>query len=345
MNMAEQDLGGLFGLGNRVTFLALHSLCVGFWLLYCLKTASLFVRRSTAWAITGIIFVYCPGFNGGTEELVMVLQTISLYHILVWARGKKDHFHPRHFFILGLGISVAWLSNARHLLFWAPIFPLMLWVNKNKRTQGILLTLAGSGAVILISAILNYSQTISAFCGNGLNAKACTNMAESIILTRPMQLFSDVMPTYAQGWIPALVALFLGHVVLFMWMRPFRKIHPGRKRAINGVLLLSFALGMWAYFGMAPEWAQQASGTGAPLCYFLPFILISLIGCSLNARRMIRNRSAKRVLRGIGLMLPFVTLVVLLIIPVFRKAFGTEQPQPAPTIQQGSVPAAAQDTP
>ena len=62
--ISEWWLGSLaeinFGCGTIM--LLVHSLCIGFWLLYCLKTASLFVRRSTAWAITGLMFIYSTDF-------------------------------------------------------------------------------------------------------------------------------------------------------------------------------------------------------------------------------------------------------------------------------------------
>ena len=77
-------------IGGHLFTLALHSIVIGIWLLYCLKTASLFVRRSTAWAITGIVFIYCTGFFMAPAEVVLAPATISLYHILVWARGKKQ---------------------------------------------------------------------------------------------------------------------------------------------------------------------------------------------------------------------------------------------------------------
>ncbi|MBR4309718.1 MAG: hypothetical protein IKT79_01710 [Akkermansia sp.] len=355
--ISEWWLGSLaeinFGCGTIM--LLVHSLCIGFWLLYCLKTASLFVRRSTAWAITGLMFIYSTDFWCAPAELPLVLQTVSLYHILVWARGKKDRFHPRHFLLAGLGLATAGLCTFTQALFWLPIIPLMLWVNRENQAKCFLFLVAGMALPVLATQPLLYlhpemvHMSIPQLFG-GLQG--------SIIATEPLRIFTGIMPSWAQPWMPGLVALVPGHILLFMWMRPFRKIHPNRKVAINSVLGVAFMLGMWAYFCTTPE-QTPPSAPALPAAimqpqvftYFLPFVLISLIGCDLVARKWIRNRSAKRVLRGVGLMAPFVSLVVILLIPVLHKAFESPaaptppHTAPANTDMKEGAPAAAEGTP
>ena len=339
--------------GASTTLYLLHSLCIGIWLLYCLKTASLFVRRSTAWAITGLMFIYSTDFWCAPAELPLVLQTVSLYHILVWARGKKNYFHPRHFFVAGLGLATAGLCTFSQALFWLPIIPLMLWVNRDNQAKPLLLLIAGMALPVLATQPLLYLHPEMVHLPV---PQLFGGLQGSIIATEPLRVFTGIMPSWAQPWMPGMVALIPGHILLFMWMRPFRKIHPNRKVAINSALGVAFALGMWAYFFTAPETpAPNTPSLPAAIMqpqvftYFLPFVLISLIGCDLVARKWIRNRSAKRVLRGVGLMAPFVSLVVILLIPVLHQAFGTPAESPAPntapnTIMEGA-PAAAEGTP
>lgn len=309
----EIGLGAALSWGHAAGVIVLHSVVIGIWLLYCLKTASLFVRRSTAWAITGLMFVYCTDLWAGPSELNLVLQTISLYHLLVWARGKKNYFPPRHLVIAGMGVTVAMLTTPGAVVFWLPVIGHMLWVNQGKRLLSSSYCLGGLAApwvILLLYALCTQSTAapVSAYTPPKLaGAQDC------LLLRAPLQIFVGVLPGFCQCWIPPVIALIPGHLLLFMWMRPFRKIRRSRKVGINTTLGTAFALVFWESFCTAGE---------AEFTAFYPFMLISLIGIILSVRRRIRNRTAKRVLRGIGLMVPFITLVVLLLVPLFRKATG-----------------------
>lgn len=318
LSMLEWNIGLLWGYGHHTLLLALHSILIGFWLLYCLKTAALFVRRSTAWAITGLMFLFCPEFCCKAAELPMVMQTVCMYHVLIWARGKRERFCPRHFFMLGVGISVALLTTLSQVVFWLPLLALMLWVNKGERLKSIAFTIAGLPVPFV--CCLPYAAGIPAHIEWRL-AELGGGIAGSLLLTDPLRIFNCVLPRFSQAFFPGAPALIPGHILLFMWMRPFRRIHPGRKVAINATLGTAFALCFWLCFctsATMPQYTLPALGFN----YFIPFVLVSLTGSILVVRRWILNRRAKRVLRGIGLMIPFITLVILLLIPVIRTAMG-----------------------
>ncbi len=315
---AEIGIGSVLGWGHAAGVLILHSVMIGIWLLYCLKTASLFVRRSTAWAITGLMFVYCTDLWAGPSELNLTLQTISLYHLLVWARGKKNYFPPRHLVIAGIGVTVAMLTTPGAVVFWLPVIGHMLWVNRGKRfLSGCYCFggLAAPWAVLLLYTLYasNGRDMAAAYCPPSIAGSAAC-----VLLREPLQIFVGVLPGFSQCWIPPVLALIPGHLLLFMWMRPFRKIRRRRKVGINTTLGVAFTLVFWETFCTAGETEFTA---------FYPFVLISLIGIILSVRRRIRNRAAKRVLRGIGLMVPFITLVVLLLVPLLRKVMGNPAPQ------------------
>lgn len=317
----EIRLGALLSWGHTAGVLVLHSVVIGIWLLYCLKTSSLFVRRSTAWAITGLMFIYCSDLWAGPAELNLVLQTISMYHLLVWARGKKDYFPPRHLFLAGVGVTVAMMTTPTAVVFWLPVIGHMLWVNHGKRLQSCACCMGGlitpCVALLLIFAVnrivyhIPYSTITPDFTG----------WQESLICNSPPGIFVSTLPGFCQSWVPPMLALIPGHLLLFMWMRPFHKIRRNRKVAINTTLGVAFTLVFWVTFCTA----------GTPhFTALYPFILISIIGVILSVRRRIFNRSAKRVLRGIGLMVPFITLLALLLIPVLRTAMGQTDTPPEP---------------
>ncbi len=325
LSTLEWYTGLMWGYGHHTLLLALHSILIGFWLLYCLKTAALFVRRSTAWAITGLMFLFCPEFCYRAAELPMVMQTVCMYHVLIWARGKRERFCPRHFFMEGAGIGVALLTTLSQMVFWVPLLVLMLWVNRGERLKSIAFTIAGM--LLPIACCLPFAATITPYIEWRL-AELSGGFAGSLLMTDPLRIFNCVLPRFAQGMFPGAIALIPGHILLFMWMRPFRRIRPERKVAINATLGTAFALCFWLCFCTSSSMQQY---TLPPLRYtlpalsfnyFIPFVLVSLIGSILVVRRWILNRRAKRVLRGIGLMIPFITLVILLLIPVIRTAMG-----------------------
>lgn len=319
----ELWLGASVGFGHVEGVRILHSMAIGIWLLYCLKTASLFVRRSTAWAITGIMFIYCTDLWAGPSELNLVLQTVSMYHILVWARGKKAYFPPRHLLLAGMGITTALMTTPAAVVYWFPIMGLMLWVNRQRKLKSIAMAIGGIAipyglvglAAIGISLSTNPHYPISTAPAS---LSILSGWGESLLANDAIGIFKGTLPGFCRDWIPAYVALIPGHLLLFMWLRPFHKIRQDRKVAINTTLATAFISVFWVSFCTA----QPTHFT-----YLYPFILISLIGCILSIRLKIQHRTGKKVLRGIGLMLPFLTLLVLLLIPVLRTAMG--EPPPA----------------
>lgn len=314
-------LGTLLGWGHAAGVLILHSVVIGIWLLYCLKTASLFVRRSTAWAITGLMFIYCTDLWAGPSELNLTLQTISMYHLLVWARGKKDVFPPRHLFLTGMGVTVAMMTTPTAVFFWLPVIGHMLWVNHGQRLQSSACCAGGlvtPWAVVMLISIFNQS---SADLIQPTFTPYLCDWQNSLLFTKPLAIFVGTLPGCCQSWVPPMAALIPGHLLLFMWLRPFRKIRRSRKLGINTTLGIAFVLVFVVSFCMM----KQPHFTA-----FYPFMFISGIGLILSIRRRIRNRSAKRVLRGIGLMVPLITLFVLLIIPVLQTAMGKQSEQTSP---------------
>lgn len=318
---AEIWLGASLSWGHAAGVLILHSVVIGIWLLYCLKTASLFVRRSTAWAITGLMFVYCTDLWAGPSELNLVLQTISMYHLLVWARGKKDYFPPRHLFLAGLGITVALMTTPMVVVYWLPVIGHMLWVNQGKRLISSACFLGGITAPWVVVILITGFNPSSAALIQPVFESHWGGWHNSLLYTEPMHIFVGTLPGFCQSWVPPMAALIPGLLLLFMWLRPFRKIRRSRKAGINTSLSIAFVLVFAVSFCMM----KQPHFTA-----FYPFMLISLIGIILSIRRSIRNRSAKRVLRGIGLMVPFITLLVLLLIPVLQTAMGKQSSPASP---------------
>ena len=277
----EHGLGSLLTPGSHCGVALLHCSLLGIWMLYSLKTASLFVRRSTAWALTGILFIYCLYMAAGPAEITMTLQTVSLYHVLVWARGKKHRFADRHLFIAGLSVAVAVLTKFNQIVFWAPVILLMLWVNREHWLRGLGMLVAGFVPPILLTvAYFAATGTLGALWEEYIMTAiryGSPSWAESAFVTEHLKLIANITPEHVRQLIP------------WEWLvvPNFRGEHA----------FLHY------YF------------------YFYPYVLLSLVGMELVLRRRIRNRSVRRVLRGIGLMTPFATLMVGVSIPVFVNAF------------------------
>lgn len=160
----------------------------------------------------------------------------------------------------------------------------------------------------------NRQMDLAMHCGIWAQGYTLGGIGESILSTEPLLIFRGMLPRLVQGYIPAIVALAAGHFLMFLWMRPFRKIRRRRKIAINSTLLGAYVAGFYLYF---------CTASPVQFLYFYPFMLISIIGIVLIIRRwVILNRRAKRILRGVGLMLPFATLLTILLIPVLQKAFA-----------------------
>lgn len=314
----EHGLGSLLTPGSHCGVALLHCSLLGIWMLYSLKTASLFVRRSTAWALTGILFIYCLYMAAGPAEITMTLQTVSLYHVLVWARGKKHRFADRHLFIAGLSVAVAVLTKFNQMVFWAPVILLMLWVNREHWLRGLGMLVAGFVPPILLTvAYFSATGTLGALWEEYIMTAiryGSPSWAESAFVTEHLKLIANITPEHVRQHIPWGWLVVPGALLLFMWVRPFRKIRYDRKRATLLVLWAAFILGALANFRGEHAFLHY-------YFYFYPYVLLSLVGMELVLRRRIRNRSVRRVLRGIGLMTPFATLMVGVSIPVFVNAF------------------------
>ncbi|MDO4750919.1 MAG: hypothetical protein Q4A24_02325 [Akkermansia sp.] len=314
----EHGIGSLLTPGSHCGVALLHCSLLGIWMLYSLKTASLFVRRSTAWALTGILFIYCLYMAAGPAELTMTLQTVSLYHVLVWTRGKKQRFADRHLFIVGLSVAVALLSKFNQVVFWVPVAILMLWVNREHLLRSIGMLIAGFTPLILITVLYFYSTgTLAALWEEYIMTAlryGSVPWAESSFATQHLKLISNIMPEHVRQVIPWGWLVVPGALLLFMWVRPFRKIRRERKRAALLTLWAAFLLGAYANFGGRHAFLHY-------YFYYYPFALMSLVGMELVLRRRLRNRRTRRILRGVGLMTPFATLLVGLSIPVFVNAF------------------------
>lgn len=106
---------------------------IGIMQLYALKLCSLYVRRSTAAAIAGLYFAATPFYTIHPGVLCMCLQVVVLYHVLVWARGKRQEFRPRHIVVLGLSVGITLLLLPAAAVFYAPVAALMLRCNSRSR--------------------------------------------------------------------------------------------------------------------------------------------------------------------------------------------------------------------
>ncbi len=269
----------------------LHTPLLGIMLLYILKLASLYIRRSTAWAVSCAFFALTPFCSAHPAELSMCLQFVVLYHVLGWARGKRAEFRPRHFFVLGMAAGVALLSRSGAEIFYIPVGLLMLWINRRHLLIALAMSIAGATlpAAALAAAMLN-----------------------GVDLPRAEEQYSLSLP------------LLLGVLLLFPAAAvTISRSHPERRSFTMMMLGLAFAGGAILY-------GLGKMDLTAAICYFCSLAVPSLVGVALMLHRRMSGWRGLYLLRALCLLIPFVTLCAVLIIPVYRSATSQATPQPQP---------------
>lgn len=199
----------------------LHTPLLGIMLLYVLKICALYVRRSTAWALTGLCFAATPFYHCPQAELCMSLQVVVLCHVLVWARGKRDAFQPRHFVVWGVSMGLSLLIVPAAALFYVPVAVLMLWSNRHRWWKD-----CGAASVGLLLPL-----------GVALVCRP--------ILTETVTLPSGGL---APGVVMAVVPVLLCGAFVTV-----RRSRPTRRYAVAGLLALGWGAGLvlypgWTYF-------------------------------------------------------------------------------------------------
>lgn len=315
----EHGLGSLLTPGSHGGTMALHACVLGIGMLYGLKTAALFVRRSTAWAITGMFFFYSLQMCAEPAEWTMAWQQVTLYHVLVWSRGRKDCFGNRHLFLAGMGIAVALLTKWNQAAFWLPIIPLMLWCNRAylfrsgaMAAAGILLPLLPFALYFywhgaLLSLWQEYVQTAWIY-GNS------APVASSVLVTKPIWLFGLMLPDLLARALPSWLAAVGGGCLLSFWVLPAWRGRARRGHVATAVLSASLLLGI----------AVSFRGTLAHLhyaYYFYPYAQLSIVGMALLLRRVAGSEGLRRGARAVGLLFPLLTLGVGLAVPLYVSLF------------------------
>ena len=194
---------------------------LGIMYLYALKICALYVRRSTALGVVGLFFAATPLYGLHPAELCMCLQVVVLYHVLVWARGKREAFRPRHFVVLGLAAGVTLLLLPAAVAFYIPLGALMLWGAPGRRlsSAGIVLGMLVMPLWLVFSGLWRASMLGDAVC------------------YIPAVVISAVV-----------VLLFLPSMVTLLRSR------PERRHITPGALALAWALGVlqqagaWYYY-------------------------------------------------------------------------------------------------
>lgn len=319
LTFLEHGLGSLLTPGSHGGAMLLHASVLGFWILYGLKTAALYVRRSTAWAIAGLFFFYTLQMCAEPAELVMALQQVSLYHVLVWSRGRKNCFCNRHLFIAGLGVAVALLTKFNLTVFWLPVIPLMLWCNRAHLVRGTAMVAAGVFLPLLPFILYFYqhgalSDLWQEYIQTAILYGTDTPFAASVLATKPFWLCSLLLPDLVTRLLPLGMAAGGGICLLSFWVIPALRGRIRRGRAVAAVMLASLLLGIAASF-CGPVAHLHYS------CYFYPYAWMSVVGIALLLHRAVGNQKVHSLLRAAGLLFPMLTLGLGLAIPLYVRLF------------------------
>lgn len=291
----------LHGIGSLLTPCSLfgaqliYAFLLGVWLLYALKTCALYVRRSTAWALTGILFIPVLGFSTQPAEMLLPFQQVTLYHLLVWSRGRKDTFQPRHLALAGIGMGAALATQWDLALFWLPILPLMLLANRRHLVKSALI-LAG-GLLLPLLPFLVYFHT----CG------ILDSVWQAYILA-PAPAYADFpLIRAASNLLPLWLMSLPGVLLLTAWVAPTLKGRPRRRYAVAIVLGAAWLPELILSFIHPPFHT---------LSFFIPYSLLSLIAIAQFTSRWLNRDDTRIYVRMFGLMAPMLVLMAALSIPL-----------------------------
>ncbi len=318
LTFLQHGLGSLLTPGSLCGIALLHAPILGIMLLYTLKLCSLYIRRSSAWAITGVFFIFNLSYGANPAELTTTLQMVVLYHLLVWARGKRNFFCDRHFFLIGLSIAVALLTKYNQLVFFVPASLLMLWVHRHRVARALGLMLLGfvpltAGFILCLhlqgALGAMWEEYIMTAIRYGTPA-----WADCALMTRHIELFGIIFPETLFKTIPNRWLILPGMLLFSLWVIPARRCQPARRTSTLLTLLAALLLQVYATF----------RGTYAFQHYyfcFYPYAALSILGMALLLHRFIRVPRVLSLLRGAGLACPLGTLCLALSIPVLVLNF------------------------
>ena len=249
----------------------LHTPLLGFMYLYILKLSSLYVRRSTAWSVTCLLFALSPLLRCHPPVICVSLDMIVLYHVLIWSRGKRRMFCNRHFLILGAALGVNAMMDVRMIVWCLPPALLMVGVNRQRLLPALGMLLAGA----LIPVGLGLSEMSLKMGG-----MSCPSLAGLLLLA------------------PAAVTV--------------NRSRPERSMFTHTALTTALIAGS-LMIGCTDSEPEQ-------FIRLIPWLLLALLGTVLLLHRKMSNQPVLRVLRAVLLLCPFITLCLVLLLPLYRAA-------------------------
>ena len=297
----------------------LHAMVVGLGLVYACKCAALFVGRTAAMAIGGVLFVYTLYFSVHPSVSVLTLQYISLYAVLrhVVRGGGYGGWQA---YACGAFAGLALLLKFNLVVFWLPVGVAMLCGGHVWRRMGQML--AGLATVLLPAVVYMGSVGILAACWQEYVLTAVeygsVGVGQSALVQQGWRLFAQVVPDHVYLAAPEWFCAAAGALLILPWLLLPRLVsmrHAGEYYAVLGA---GFVLGGVALFGGEHHFLHYYFS-------FFPYVALSLAAWWLLLQRVGVWAPLRRWVCRAAVLLPLAVVGVAVALPRYVAACKPEK--------------------
>lgn len=300
-------LGSLLTPGSFLGVCMLHAPLVGLGLLFAYKSARLFLPATSSGAVLGSYLIFLMYFAVNPAEQVWVMQHISLYFLLRWARAENRGFSAFQLFLLGGFVAAVLLLKFNLVAFWVPVCLLALCV---ERWRAVLFQ--GIGFVVVMLPCLVYFWWHGAmqamweeYVGNALSYGQVT-FAESAIHEHHFLLFRGATPYHLYKVLSDEVLAVLGAIPCLAWpLLWLRRISSLRLSALL-CLVAAFIVQVYASYSGRYDFLHYAF-------VFFPFCFLSLVLLACVLRKWQKLYVVMGSVAACGI------LTITLLLPVYVK--------------------------
>lgn len=300
-------VGSLLTPGSFLGICLLHAPLVGLGLLFAYLTARLFLSSKSAGAVIGCYLIFLMYFAVHPAEQVWVMQHLTLYFLLRWARSENDAFSAVQLVLFGCFVAIALLLKFNLVAFWAPVCLLALWVGRWKALWYQALGFLG----VMLPCLLYfyYNDALAAmwneYVGTAL-AYGRVPWEQCALHTRHFLIFLGAVPYHLYKALPEPILAILGAVPCLLWLALWSKAFSSMRRSALLCLTVSFVLQTWAGYSGRFDFLHYSF-------VFYPYCFLSLlvIGCLL--------KSCSRLFCMVGVLTGLGVVVISLLLPWYVK--------------------------
>ncbi len=292
------------------------ALITGIGLLYACKCAALFVGRTAALGIAGLLFVYTLYYSAHPSVIVLSLQYISFYWVLL-SLVRSIHIGYGRLFTIGLFIGCVAMLKFNLVFFWVALLPILI-SNKGKALKNCAVVVGGTAAAMLPMLGYLWHADLLQSCWQEYICTAIqygnVGIQQSALVQQNWRLLEQVVPDHLYLTLPPIVNTLAGAALLLPWIVLPYAAKLKHARRYTFYMTATFLLCVVSIFGGRHHFLHY---------YFTlqPFILLSLVVYVLLARQWHLPHYVRRFCTRLALLCPIATAVAAAALPYYVNAF------------------------